>query len=435
MAGLLTSNDVKGAYPPASYYTATANGLEPFATLQGDTECDVCVIGGGFTGLSAALHLAGRGLDTVLLDAHRVGWGASGRNGGQIGTGQRRDQDELEALMGKDDARRLWDIAEDAKQLIRDLVEEHGIECDLKPGIIHADHRERFVAHSHKYVEKLRRDYGYDQIETLSKAEIRDHLTTEAYHGGSIDMGAMHVHPLNLALGLAKAAQAAGVRIHERTQATRVEPGTTCRVVTDGGSVSSKFVVLACNGYLDDLMPRVASRTMPINNFVIATEPLPENLARALIRDDTAVSDSKFVVNYYRLSADRRMLFGGGENYGYSFPADIRKFVRPHMLEIYPQLADVPVEYGWGGTLAITVNRMPYFARLAPNVLTAAGYSGHGVAIAMIAGKIMSDAIGGTAERFDLMANVPTYPFPGGRFLRWPLLVLAMTYYSLRDKL
>ena len=434
MGRLLTANDVPGRYPE-SYYAATANPTEPFAHLDGDVSCDVCVVGGGYTGLSAALHLAQRGYDTVLVEAHRAGWGASGRNGGQVGTGQRRDQDELENRLGVPHARELWDLAEAAKALVRTLVADHAIACDLKPGIIHADHRERFVADSHRYAEKLRREYGYDLIEPLTRADIQDHLGTGYYHGGTLDRGAAHLHPLNFALGIASAARAAGAKVFERSEVLGYERGPRVRVRLDRGRVTADYLVLACNGYLDDLEDRVAARVMPINNFIIATEPLSEDQARDLIRDDVAVADSKFVINYYRLSADRRMLFGGGENYGYRFPKDIKAFVRPHMLEVYPQLEGAAVEYGWGGTLAVTAKRLPYFVRLSDNVLSASGYSGQGVALATLAGQLLAEAIAGNGERFDIMARIPSIPFPGGKHLRSPMLVLAMTYYALRDRL
>ena len=434
IGSLLTINDRPGEYPP-SYYAATAHVIDPFPSAEGDLSADVCIVGGGYTGLSAALHLAERGFDAVLVDAHRVGWGASGRNGGQVNSGQRRDQDELEAIVGRDHARRLWTLAEEAKDLVKALIDDHGIACDLKPGVIHADHRARFVDHSHRYVEKLQNDYGYEAIQALGKADIRDHLGTDYYHGGSIDRGAAHLHPLNYALGLADAARAAGARIYEQSRVRSYKAGARAVVELDRGRISADFMILACNGYLDGLEPRVSSKTMPLNNFIIATEPLAEDLARALIRDDVAVGDSKFVINYYRLSADRRLLFGGGETYSYRFPNDIKAFVRPHMLKVYPQLAATPIDFGWGGTLAITVNRLPYVARLSPNILTASGYSGQGVALATLAGKVMADAIGGTAERLDLLSEIPTHPFPGGRYLRWPLLVLAMSYYALRDRL
>ncbi|BDW95812.1 gamma-glutamylputrescine oxidase [Thalassospira tepidiphila] len=433
---LLTANDRAGRYPD-SYYAATANATAPFAKLEGDQTCDIVIIGGGFTGLSSALHLAERGYDVILLEAHRVGWGASGRNGGQVGSGQRREQDELEQMVGRDDAHKLWDIAEESKDVVKALIAKHNIQCDWKPGILHADHRARFVEHSHAYAEKLQAEYGYEDIRFVDRDEMRAMLGTEFYHGGSLDMGAGHLHPLNFALGLADAARNAGARIFEGAVVTSYEnqAGKVTVKTKDGSVVSANKLILGCNGYLDALDDRVAKRVMPINNFVIATEPLGDDLARELIRDDVAVADSKFVINYYRLSADKRMLFGGGETYGYNFPRDIKAFVSPHMLEVYPQLKDVKIDYGWGGTLAITMNRMPFFEKIEDNIFTASGYSGHGVAMATLAGQIMADAVSGTMERFDVMANIKTPVFPGGKMLRFPMLVAAMLWYSIRDKL
>ncbi len=432
--GFLFRNGTPGSYPD-SYYAATANKVAPFPALEGDADCDVCIIGGGFTGLSAALELAERGLDVVLLEAHRAGWGASGRNGGQAGSGQRRDQDWLERAVGREDAHHLWDIAQQSKALVKERVARHAIACDLKPGILHVNHKQRFVADDHAYVEKLRSEYRYDDIRAVSDAEARAMLGSTLYYGGSLDMGAAHLHPLNFALGLAEAARAAGARIFERSPAADLSAGDPASVRTAQGRVRARFVILACNGYLDGLSPRVAARVMPINNFVIATEPLGEDRARQIIRDDVAVADSKFVINYFRLSADRRLLFGGGETYSYDFPEDIKAFVRPYMLRVYPQLADARIDYGWGGTLGITMKRMPYFARPAPNVLNASGYSGHGVALATLAGQILAEAVEGTLGRFDVMTRIPTRAFPGGTRLRGPLLVLAMLWYGLRDRL
>ncbi|MBC08157.1 FAD-binding oxidoreductase [Thalassospira sp.] len=433
---LLTANDRPGRYPD-SYYAATANVTDAFAKLEGDQACDIVVVGGGFTGLSSSLHLAERGYDVILLEAHRVGWGASGRNGGQVGSGQRREQDELEKMVGRDDAHKLWNIAEESKDIVKALIAKHDIKCDWKPGILHADHRARFVEHTHAYAEKLQTEYGYEDIRSVDRAEMREMVGTEFYHGGSLDMGAGHLHPLNFALGLADAARGAGARIFEEAVVTGYEnqAGKVTVKTANGAVVTANKMILGCNGYLDALEDRVAKRVMPINNFVIATEPLGDDLARELIRDDVAVADSKFVINYYRLSADKRMLFGGGETYGYTFPRDIKAFVSPHMLEVYPQLKDVKIDYGWGGTLAITMNRMPFFAKVDDNIFTATGYSGHGVAMATLAGQIMADAVVGTMERFDVMANIKTPIFPGGKMLRFPMLVAAMLWYSIRDKL
>jgi gamma-glutamylputrescine oxidase len=431
---ILTANDRIGEYPK-SYYAATATGPAPFPSANGTLSCDVCVIGGGFTGLSTALHLAEKGYDVILVEAHRVGFGASGRNGGQVGTGQRIGQDALEKMVGNGPARALWGMGQDAVAMVRSLIKKHGMDCGFADGIIHADHRARYVAHSHAYAEKLQTEYGYDKIRALGREEIRHLIGTDAYFGGSIDMGAGHIHPLRFAFGLAKAAAAQGVRIFERSRVTEVEQAEPARVRTDQAEITASHVVLGCNGYLGNLEGQVAARVMPINNFIIATEPLSEQAAEALIRNNHAVADSKFVVNYFRLSDDRRLLFGGTESYGYRFPADIAAKVRKPMLQIYPQLKDTHIDYAWGGTLGITMNRMPHFQRLRGNILSAGGYSGHGVAMATFSGAVIADAIAGQAEKFDIMASVPSPPFPGGVALRAPLLVLAMLWYTLRDRI
>lgn len=431
---LLTANDRQGQYP-ASYYAATATPLAPFPTLQGVVRCDVCVVGGGYTGLSAALHLAQRGFDVVLVEAQRVGFGASGRNGGQVGTGQRVDIEDLEKMVGMTAAKVLWDLSLESVALVRELITTHTMDVTFHPGIIEAAHRARYVPDYHASAEHLARTYGYDQMQPLDRAGIRDLLGTEAYHGGALDLGGGHIHPLRYALGLARAVEAAGVRIFEGSKVTKVIAGEPATVQTELGAVQAQHVLLGCNGYLGHMQADVAKKVMPINNFIVATEPLDQATADSLIRDNRAVADSKFVINYYRLSDDNRLLFGGGESYGYRFPKDIAATVRKPMLQIYPQLKDTRIDYAWGGTLGITMNRMPHFARLSGNILSASGYSGHGVAMATLGGKIAAEAIAGQAERFDVMANLPTPTFPGGATLRWPLLVAAMLWYSLRDRL
>lgn len=430
---LLHANDRAGEYP-ASYYAATAVPLEPFAPLQGETTADVCIVGGGYTGLSAALHAAQKGLSVVLLEAHRVGFGASGRNGGQVGSGQRQDQIWIEKAVGRDNARRLWDMAEDAKALVHDLIRAHAMEgVDWRPGVAHACWSDAEVRDLHLYAEKLRRDYGYDKLEPLDRDGIRALIGSEVYKGGEIDRGAAHLHPLNYAIGLAKAAAAAGAQLHERSEVLEIRHGAKPRVVTAQGVVTCSTVLLAGNGYLGGLEPKVAARVMPINNFILATEPLGER-AKEILSEPVAAHDTKFVVNYWRLSEDNRLLFGGGESYGYRFP-DLVKTVSKPMLEVYPQLKNARIDYAWGGTLAITLNRMPCFTRPQPNVLSASGYSGHGVALATLAGKLLAEAAAGRSAGFDLMEGLPQRGFPGGTMLRWPLLVLAMTWFSTRDRI
>lgn len=430
---LLYANDKPGEYPK-SWYAATVDPLPPFAPLEGEQRADVCIVGAGFTGLSAALHLAEAGVDVALVEAHRVGFGASGRNGGQLGSGQRVGQDSLEKLVGGEDAKRLWELAEDSKALVKSLIERHEIECHLKPGIAHMCFSEREMRDEHAYADHLAERYGYDELEKLDREAAQALCPSPKYVGGTLDMSAAHLHPLAYALGLARACEKAGVRLFEKSPVTHVDQGPPPVVHTQDGTVRADHVILACNGYLGGLDRKVAARVMPINNFIVATEPLGEEASRVLAQD-VAVADTKFVINYFRLSQDKRLLFGGGESYGYRFPSDIRATVAKPMLEIFPHLEDVRLDYAWGGTLAITMKRMPFLARLSSSMLSASGYSGHGVGNATLAGKLMADAIHGDSKGFDTMARVPAPSFPGGTALRWPLLVLAMSWFAMRDRL
>ncbi|QFR34591.1 FAD-binding oxidoreductase [Ancylobacter sp. TS-1] len=419
---------------PTSWYAATAHPLPAFPPLAGTVRADVCVIGGGYTGLSAALHLAEAGLDVVLLEAGRVGSGASGRNGGQIHTGQRRDQDWLEAHVGLDDAKALWRLAEEAKALLHALIARHAIDCDVRPGLVVADHKPGYVAHSHAYARKLNEVYDYPLAAPLSREELREMVGSDAYHGGMIDHGGGHLHPLNLALGLAAAAHGAGARLFEHSRALRVEEGAKVRVVTASGAVEADFVLECGDGLQDGLDRRVDTHVMPIANYIAATEPLGAR-AREIISNDAAVADSRFVVNYYRISGDGRLLFGGGESYRRGLRPNPGAFVRPYMLKIFPQLADVRIDYGWGGILGITMSRMPFVRKLSPRVLAAAGYSGQGVMLAPYFGRLLAQAVKGQLGEFDLLARLPVPAFPGGPLMRWPLLVAGMSYYALRDRL
>ena len=418
-----------------SWYAASANQRLDFPALRGEASADICVIGGGYTGLSTAIHLRQRGYSVIVLEANRMGWGASGRNGGHVGTGQRADQEQLEKWVGLDHARALWQLGLEAVDTVCQLVKEHRIDCDLRPGNLHVTSREKETSELQGEVEHLQRVYGYDQIRYVDRDELAHMTSARKFCGGTLNMGCRHLHPLNYALGLARAASELGATLHEGSRVTSYSEGEKIRVRTDQGEVTAGFLVLACNGYLEKLEPRTAGRIMPINNYMLATEPLGEPLARSLIRDDVSMSDSLFVINYWKLSADNRLLFGGGESYTRRFPADIGRFVRKYMLRIYPELENTAIEYGWGGTLAITMNRMPDFGRLSPQVFYAHGYSGHGVPIATLAGKLLSEVISGTAERFDVMAGVPSRQFPGGTLLRWPGLVAGMLFFSLRDRL
>jgi gamma-glutamylputrescine oxidase len=428
---LLDANDAPLAHP-ASWYAATARIPEPRPALDGDTRCHVCIVGAGYTGLSAALTLAEAGADVVVLDAQRVGFGASGRNGGQVGSGQRVDQITLEARLGRDRARALWDIAEAAKSRVRAIVEAHAPEARWTPGVAEVERSLEATAHLHRLAEHLAERYAYDRIELLDRHATAALTGSARFAGGALDHGAGHLHPLRLALGMARAAEAAGARIHEGTRATGLEEGRRPVVVTDRGRVAADHAILAGNGYLGRLEPRVSAHVMPINNFVVATEPLGP--AMPLARD-VAVADGDFVVSYWRRSEDGRLLFGGGESYGYRFPGDIRALVRKPLLCVYPQLADARITHAWGGTLAVTTGRLPHLARLSPRVLSAGGYSGHGVSMATMAGAILAEAILGRPGRLDAMAAVPQRAFPGAGRARAPLLALAMTWYAMRDRL
>ena len=421
---MLHANDRPGAHAE-SWYAATAAPTPDRPALQGETRADVCVVGGGYGGLSAALHLAEAGLDVVLLEAHRVGWGASGRNGGQLGHGPRVDIRSVEARLGAEDAARIWEISTEATALVKALIARFDIACDLTPGYLEAGWRAADADDARAYVDHVARRY-------VSTDEMRTRVAAQRYFGGYEDREAGHLHPLNLALGMARAAEGAGARLHERSQVARLSEG---RVETDtGASVRADWIILACNGYLDDLDGDVAARVMPINNFVIATEPLGPR-GRALIPGGECVSDARFVLDYFRLSPDGRLLFGGGETYGHRFPRDIKSFVRRPMLEIFPQLSDVRIDYGWGGTLAITRRRTPLFRRTGPRRLAIGGWSGSGIHMATMGGKIAAEAVRGVLSRWDVMAADVAPPFPGGTWLRAPMLALAMSWYALRDRL
>lgn len=432
MVKLLYANDERGAYP-ASWYAATTEPLPPFPPLRGEARADVCVIGAGYTGLSAALHLAEAGRDVVLIDAQRVGFGASGRNGGQLGSGQRRDQMELEEMLGPNQARQLWELGEDAKSFTKSLIAKHNIDCHLRPGIAWTASSEADVGELHEYASHMDRVYDYP-LEVLDAAACQALCPSPDYKGGLVDRDAAHLHPLRFAVGLAKAAAAAGVRIFEQTEAHHIEHSAQPVVRTDRGRITADHVVLATNGYSQALSRKIAARVMPINNFIVATEPLGDR-ATEVLTQDIAVADSRFVVNYFRLSHDKRLLFGGGETYGYRFPKDVAPIARKPMLEIFPHLKDVKIDFAWGGTLAITMKRLPFLTRVADNILSASGYSGHGVGTATHSGWLMAKAIEGDGDGFDAMSAIPTTPFPGGPAMRSPLLTLGMTWYALRDRL
>jgi gamma-glutamylputrescine oxidase len=420
---------------PDSYYAASANPHPRHPVLEGEVEADVCVVGAGFTGVSAALHLAERGYDVVLVEAARIGWGASGRNGGQLGSGLRKDVVELEPRLGRERTRVLWDMAAEAMGIVTDRIERHDIRCDYRRGNLLAATKERYVPELAAEVDLLSTHYGYDGYRMLDRAQMRDAVASDQYCGGRMDAGGGHLHPLNFVLGMAAAARGAGVRIYEDSIVERVDWSTSPLVKTARGQVRSRYVLLCGNAYLGDVEPRIAAKVMPIANHVLATEPLGEARAREIIRDDCCVCATKFVVDYYRFSADHRMLFGGGETYSFEEPADIKAFVRRYMLAVFPQLEDARIDYAWSGQLAVTMDRLPHFGRLGSTGFFVQGFSGSGVVLTQLAGRLMAEAVAGSAERFDVFASLPHRSFPGGKLLRQPLLVAGMLYYALKDRL
>jgi gamma-glutamylputrescine oxidase len=432
---LLHANDLTGDHAP-SWYKATC-AIDARPALSTNATFDVCVIGAGFTGLSAALHLAENGKSVAVLDAHRVGWGASGRNGGQLGTGFNQDQMQLTALLGEQRARQLWKIAEDAKALIHNRCRQYDIDIEFTSGIVTALHKPRFVRPAHEYCEFLAANYQYQELQPLTKQAIRNRVASDNYFGGAVDHGAGHIHPLKLASGLASACEKNGAVINEKSEVIRIDTLPRAggyRVVTTQGSVICENIILASNGYLDNLRPAVNRWIMPINNFIVVTEPLG-SLADEILPCNNAVADSRFVVNYYRRVEGDRLLFGGGENYSYKFPKSINKIVRKAMLGVYPQLDKVAIDYAWGGTLAITRSRLPFSSKLETGIYTAGGFSGHGVALAGLYGQAMAEHICGDFDRFDLLSGLPEKTFPGGSAARPALLASAMTAYSWIDKI
>ncbi|WP_443750862.1 NAD(P)/FAD-dependent oxidoreductase [Asticcacaulis solisilvae] len=420
-------------HPEGSWYRATVNAPPVRPRLEDELSVEVGIVGGGYTGLGAALELAAKGVRVALLEGADIGSGASGRNGGQIHTGQRVDPETLSTQLGADAARQLWDMAEDAKASLYDLVARHGIDCELKSGLIHAWHKPHFAKDDSAYADFVRREYGYDKVSLLDRNAVAAELGTDVYHGGIYDAGGGHLHPLKLALGMARATEDVGASLFEQSRVLRIDTAGARPVLhTQHGRLTCDTVLLCGNGYMEGLDGTVDARVMPINNFILVTEPLDDP---AVLPRDVAAADSRFVVNYWRKTPDNRLLFGGGENYTPWFPKDIAGMVRRNMLKIYPQLADAAVTHAWGGTLAITLSRAPFVRRLSRNVLVSAGYSGQGVVLAPYFGKLLARAVMGDTRDIELLSRLPTPAFFGGRFLRWPALVTGLSYYALRDRL
>lgn len=417
-----------------SYYADSAHATASRPALCGAVEADVCIIGAGYTGLSAGLHLAEAGFKVVILEQARVGWGASGRNGGQIVHSYSRDIDVIEASYGKEKAKPLAEMMFEGAQIIRERVSKYNIDCDLKNGGVYAALTRKKV----KALEEqkaLWEKWGHTELELIEQAsEIKKVVNTDRYQAILVDRTGGHFHPLNLALGEAAAFEKTGGAIYENSAVIKVERGAHPLVYTANGHVKAKFVIVACNAYIGDLEPKLAKMSMPCGTQVITTEPLGK-LADELIPSDYCVEDNNFLLDYYRLSGDKRMIFGGGVIYGARDPAHVESIIRPNMCKVFPQLKDVRVDYGWTGNFLLTLSRMPEVGKLADNIYYSQGCSGHGITFTHLIGRLLAEAIRGQAERFSAFECLPHYPFPGGRLLRVPLTAIGAVWYDLRDRL
>ncbi len=414
-----------------SYYAATARAWRPRPFDGDNCSCDVAVIGGGFTGLSAALACAERGFSVILIEREHIGFGASGRNGGQLIPGLRWTASELESEFGRDRADALFDLCW-RNNRVKARIEKHDIDCDLKAGHVEAAWTPKDFGAMRREADYLANRFGY-RTDVVTKADMAQHIASPLYHGGIHDPQGGHFHPLNYAIGLAQAAEAAGVRIWERERAHRITdnpegPG----VMTDRAHIGARFVIDATDSWIGHVEPDLGRYTVPIMNYNIATAPLVN--ADDLLPSDAAVADSRFVLNYFRLSADKRLIFGGGERYSQTPPRDIAAFVRPFLAAVFPQIASAPIDYGWGGAVAVTMNRLPHIGRRG-NMFFAHGFSGHGALVTTLAGELIAEAMVGSAERFDVLACLPSKPFPGGKWLRRPLATLGLLYYAMKDRL
>lgn len=419
----------------ASYYAATANWQTDYPALEADIQADVVVVGGGFTGVNTAVELTERGFSVVLLEANRISWGASGRNGGQIIGGIGHDAERFEKRIGKQGVRSIYDMGLEACEIIRERVQKYQIDCDIKWGYcdvaLKPRHMKQF-AEWKAHEEKMGNPHSYV---LLDRDELRDHVNSPVYHGGLLNRGNGHLHPLNLCIGEARAAEKLGASIYEKSQVVRISHGDKPQVHTERGSVTANFVVLCGNAYMGQLIPSLASRVLPSSSSVVATAPLPDALVQEIMPGDLAVCDPRTALDYFRLSADNRMLFGGLSNYTGLEPKNLEAVIRKKMEKVFPALAGVPIDYGWSGQMGIGLNRMPQLGRLASNVFYIQAYSGHGVAPTHIMARITAEMISGSAQRFDIFAAIEHRSFPGGKLLRRPALAIGMAYFKILDKI
>lgn len=419
-----------------SYYEASVTREAPLPPLQGQVGADVVVVGGGFAGLSAAIELAERGLSVALLEADRICSGASGRNGGQAIVGFASGQGVLESQLGQDDAKRLWDMSVDAIRLIDARIAQHTIACDRVQGYMYVADSPRKADALREELATLERVYGLPSTVVTGTA-VQDMIRSPRFCAAGYETVSGHLHPLKYGLGLARAARALGVQMFEHSAVVDLQRGDGVTAVTAQGTVRARFAVLAGNCTLGEYGPRIApkirGRIMPVGTYMVATPPLSAELCASLIPSNAAVCDNNFVLDYFRFSADNRMLFGGRVSYTTRTPPDLDASMRKRMARVFPQLASVPLEFVWGGFVDISMNRGPDFGRVADNIYYLQGFSGHGVALAGLAGQLAGQAIAGQAERFDLFARLRHHDFPGGQALRTPTLALAMWYQQLRD--
>lgn len=420
--------------PGLSWYEDSVGERVRYSSLDGDAKSDVVIVGGGFTGLSAAAHLATAGVGVTLLEAHRLGDGASGRNGGQLGTGQRAWAEELEAELGLERARALFALAEEAKAHMLDFAAANDIDIDYTCGQMSVAHKKRYLDAYKAHAEAMRERFGYPHITYMDAAETAERLGTDRYFGGTRDTGTGHIHPLKLLVGTARVAAAAGARLHEETRATRISTsGGRVRVETARGTVTADKCLIAVNAHGEDLEPVSAAHIMPIGSFIGATAPLGED--SPVLPGGESVDDSRFVVRYFRRIGDGRLLFGGREVYSGANPRGIAVAIRRQIAELYPALADVEITHAWGGQVGITMPRRPFVREVMPGVISAGGYSGHGVMLANFAGRLYAEAVSGNRDRLRLLEQFDIPSFPGGRRLRPILLFLALNWYALRDRI
>jgi glycine/D-amino acid oxidase-like deaminating enzyme len=416
-----------------SYYAATVNKIKDFAPLLGEQRADVCIIGAGFTGISTALYLAERGYNVHVLEANRVGWGASGRNGGQFIAGIAGENNVAKHL-GEDVEDVFGELRWAGNDIIRERVQKYDIQCDLKFGYLDVAIKERHLRDQEADYERLRRSNFPYEFRMLSRDETRGTIGTSAYIGALLNMGNGHLHPLNLCIGEAEAAVSLGATIYEQSPVLNIEKSGKPRVVTQHGSVTADTVIIAGNAY-HTLERKLRGLMFPVRSYIIATEPLSEEMVNAINPKDLAICDPNFVLEYFRLSADKRLLFGGRCNYYGDDPEVIKKNLRPRMLKVYPQLASIRIDYAWGGTIGIPLKRVPLLGRISPTVFYCQGYSGHGVNVAHLAGRIMADAVAGTMEQFDMFANVKPFKVPGAHVFSKPMVALGVVFYQIKDRL